>query len=227
MSSPSRSRVVALLPMKGNSERIPGKNFKDFLGRPLFRWILDTLLSVEEIDEVVINTDARAKFAEIGLKDSDRVRIRDRRKEICGDLTSMNLVLADDVANVEAGTYLMTHSTNPLLSASTIREALVRYRSAREQGYDSLFTVNRFQSRFYRQDGSPVNHDPKNLLRTQDLPTLYEENSVLYAFSRESFQKIGARIGEKPVMFETPPFESVDIDDQRGWKLAELLGSAQ
>ena len=91
-----KNKIVALLPMKANSERVKGKNFRDFNGKPLFRWILDTLLAVEEIDQVIINTDARAILAENGLVDSERVKIRDRKPEICGDLVSMNLILADD-----------------------------------------------------------------------------------------------------------------------------------
>jgi CMP-N-acetylneuraminic acid synthetase len=96
----AKLRVVALLPMKANSERVKGKNFRDFCGKPLFRWILDTLLEVEEIDQVIINTDARQILADNGLTDTDRITIRDRKPEISGDMVSMNLVLADDVANV-------------------------------------------------------------------------------------------------------------------------------
>jgi CMP-N-acetylneuraminic acid synthetase len=100
--------------MKANSERVKGKNFRDFCGKPLFRWILDTLLEVEEIDQVIINTDARQILADNGLTDTDRITIRDRKPEISGDMVSMNLVLADDVANVAADVYLMTHTTNPI-----------------------------------------------------------------------------------------------------------------
>ena len=117
-------KVVALLPMKANSERVKGKNFRQFNKKPLFRWILDTLLEVAEIDQVVINTDARHILAENGLTDSERVMIRDRKPEIYGDMVSMNLVLADDVKNVDADIYLMTHTTNPLIRADTIRRAL-------------------------------------------------------------------------------------------------------
>src|SRR5690606_38419858 len=117
----AKPRIIALLPMKANSERVKGKNFRDFCGKPLFRWILDTLLEVQEIDQVVINTDARHILAENGLVDAERVLIRDRKPEICGDFVSMNLVLADDVANIDADMYLMTHTTNPLMSAETIR----------------------------------------------------------------------------------------------------------
>ena len=139
----------------------------------------------------------------------------------------MNLVIADDLANVPADAYLMTHTTNPLLSAQTIRGALQAYQEGISTGArDSLFTVNKFQTRFYRTDGSPVNHDPNNLIRTQDLEPWFEENSNLYIFSRESFTANNARIGKKPLLFETPRAESSDIDDQDGWDIAETLARA-
>lgn len=220
-------RTIALLPMKAHSARVSGKNFRPFAGKPLFRWILDALLAVEEIETVVINTDARDILAANGLAETDRILIRDRKPEICGDFVSMNLVLADDLANVAAETYLMTHTTNPLLRPATIRRALAAYGEAREEDRgDSLFTVNRFQTRFYREDGSPVNHDPNVLVRTQDLEPWLEENSNLYIFNRESFARTNARIGVKPVMFETPRIESADIDDQEGWDIAETLAWA-
>ena len=207
--------------MKANSERVKGKNFRDFNGKPLFRWILDTLLSVEEVDQVVINTDARHILAENGLTDSERVLIRDRKPEICGDMVSMNLVIGDDVENVDADIFLMTHTTNPLLSADSIRNALAAFRKAQEErDADSLFTVDKIQTRFYREDCSPVNHDPDNLVRTQDLEPWYEENSNLYIFTKDSFSRTNARIGKKPMMFETPKFESIDIDTPDDWNFA-------
>jgi CMP-N-acetylneuraminic acid synthetase len=217
-------KLIALLPMKAHSARVKGKNFRPFANKPLFRWILDTLVAMPEIDRIVINTDARQILAENGLTDTDRVMIRDRKPELCGDMVSMNKVLADDIANVPADTYLMTHTTNPLLSGATIRAALEKFDAARlqDQG-DSLFSVNRFQTRFYRADSRPVNHDPNNLVRTQDLEPWFEENSNLYLFTRESFAATNARIGRKPVLFETPQLESADIDDQTGWNLAEII----
>jgi len=219
---------VVLLPMKAHSARVSGKNFRNFAGRPLFRWILDTLLEIDEIELIVINTDARDLLAAHGLESGERVLVRERKPEICGDFVSMNKVLADDMANVTASTYLMTHTTNPLLSAATIRNAMAEYESAVPEGRaDSLFAVNRFQTRFYRQDASPINHDPANLLRTQDLEPWFEENSNLYIFSPESFAATNARIGQSPILFETPRLESFDIDDEDGWKLAEAVAHRQ
>jgi CMP-N-acetylneuraminic acid synthetase len=219
-----RQNIVALLPMKANSERVKGKNFREFNGKPLFRWSLDTLLSVDDIDRVIINTDARHILAENGLVESDRVMIRDRKPEICGDMVSMNLVLADDVENVDADIYLMTHTTNPLISPDTIHRALAAFRTAQSKGAaDSLFTVDKIQTRFYRADCSPVNHDPDNLVRTQDLEPWFEENSNLYIFTRDSFAQTNARIGKRPMLFESPKFESIDIDTPEDWDFAHAV----
>jgi CMP-N-acetylneuraminic acid synthetase len=221
-------RIVALLPMKANSERVKGKNFKDFNGKPLFRWILDTLLSLEEVSQIVINTDARDILAEKGLIDSDKILIRDRKSDLCGDFVSMNKILADDISKVDADCYLMTHTTNPLLSHNSIQGAIAQFTKAYEKNQaDSLFTVNKVQSRFYRKDGSPVNHDPDNLIRTQDLEPWYEENSNLYIFTKEAFLKKQARIGEKPLLFESSNYESIDIDGPEEWELAIIAAKYQ
>jgi CMP-N-acetylneuraminic acid synthetase len=212
--------------MKANSQRVKGKNFRPLHGKPLFRWILDSLLAIEEIDEVVINTDARHILAENGLVESDRVRIRDRKPELCGDTVSMNLILADDIAAVPADTYLMTHTTNPMLSAATIRAALAQYQAGVAAGTaDSLFTVNKIQTRFYRADGSAVNHDPDNLIQTQDLEPWFEENSNLYIFTADSFARTKARIGKKPLLHVMEKMEAVDIDTPEDWALAEAVAA--
>lgn len=217
----SKQKVIALLPMKANSTRVKGKNFRDFCGKPLFRWILDSLLEVDEIDQIVINTDAREILAENGLVDTDRIKIRDRKPEICGDTVSMNKVLEDDVENVEADIYLMTHTTNPLLSSSTIQKAIDKFKEEKaSDAADSLFSVNKIQTRFYREDATPINHDPQNLIPTQDLEPWYEENSNLYLFTRESFAKTKARIGAEPSMMVTPAMESSDIDTPDDWDKA-------
>ena len=218
--------LVALLPMKANSERVKGKNFREFAGKPLFRWILDTLLSIEAIDCIVVNTDAREILKANGLEESARVLIRDRKPQLCGDLVSMNKMLEDDINNVNSETYVMTHTTNPLISSTTINNAINAYLKGLSSDYDSLFSVNKFQTRFYRRDGEPVNHDPNNLLRTQDLEPWYEENSNLYIFSRNSFSTTKARIGKTPILFETPTIESQDIDNRIDWRIAEIMALA-
>ena len=143
--------LTALLPMKAHSARVTSKNFRMIAGKPLFRWILDTLLATPQIDQVVINTDARDLLADNGLKHGDgggRVVIRDRKPEICGDFVSMNLVLADDITNVKSDHYLMTHTTNPLLMSPTIQTMIRQYFAANTAGQADplLFATPRLES---------------------------------------------------------------------------------
>lgn len=221
---PARKRVVALLPIKAHSERIRAKNFRSFAGKPLYRWVLDTLLSLPQIDTVVVNTDARQLLAPSTPRETERILIRDRKPALCGDHVSMNRILADDISEVPAELYLMTHATNPLLRAETIRTAIATFQTAQTEGRaDSLFTVRKYQTRFYRADGTAVNHDPDNLIRTQDLEPWFEENSGLYIFTPESFARTSARIGARPILFETSKIESSDIDDDADWTIAEAI----
>jgi len=214
-------KVAALVPIKDHSERVKGKNFRDFCGKPLYHHIIHALDRVYAVDEIVIDTDSPRVIAEApGL--SRKVRTIERPEELCGDYVSTNLIFKHDLSRTEADIYVQTHSTNPILKAETIAKSLAKFVSL-EDKYDSLFGVNEYQSRFYMHDGTAVNHDPENLIRTQDLKPMYEENSSLYVFTKESFKKKGLRIGVRPFMFVTPPIESIDIDDEFTFRIAELL----
>ncbi len=222
----ANQRLTALLPLKFNSQRVPGKNFKVLNGRPLFQWILDKLLSVVEIDQVVINTDAREALLHSGLEMNPRILIRDRPQEIRGDRVSMNQVIKDDIENIEGDIFLMTHVTNPFLSSTTILKALDAFGRGYAKGEaDSLFTVNKIQARLYDHNCTPINHDPLNLIQTQDLHPIFEENSCMYIFTRKSFVRANTRIGSSPIMFEIPKIEAIDIDTPEDWELAKAIAN--
>jgi len=214
-------KVVALVPLKEHSERVEGKNFRSFCGKPLYHHILHALERTYAVDEVIVDTDSPRVMHE-APKVSAKTRVVERPAELRGDAVSVNKLIAHDLSVSDGDLYIQTHATNPLLKPATIAAALKRFAESEEK-HDSLFTANRFQSRFYDHDGAAINHDPEELLRTQDLPPVYEENSVLYVFTRESFAKRNRRIGLEPVIFETPPMESIDIDDEFKFRLAELL----
>jgi CMP-N-acetylneuraminic acid synthetase len=220
--------IIALLPIKAHSSRIPRKNFRYFNGKPLFQWILNTLLCIDRISKIVINTDAEKELYEHGFKPTDKIFLKSRKHELCGDEVSMNAILLDDVNDFPADIYVMTHTTNPLLKAETILQAIACFEQKNiDNSIDSLFSVNRHQTRFYRNDATPINHDPDNLIPTQDLEAWYEENSNLYIFSKKSFMKTQARIGRQPIMYEMQRWESIDIDDQESWDLAEIIASVK
>jgi N-acylneuraminate cytidylyltransferase len=215
-------KVIALLPMKAHSERVPDKNIKNFCGRPLFHAILKTLLRSAYIERVTINTDSDIIKADV-TRHFERVEIIDRPKDLQGDFVPMNDIIAYDLSRTDGEYFLQTHSTNPLLKVETIDLSIETYFESLDR-FDSLFSVTRLQTRLYWKDGSPINHNPKELLRTQDLPPVYEENSNLYIFSKQSFANAGScRIGRKPKMFEIDKLEAVDIDEPQDWEIAEVL----
>ncbi len=218
-------RVVALVPMRHHSERVPGKNYRPLAGRPLYEYILETLSACSEIAEVVVDTDS-PRIKE-GVTDRyPQVRIIDRPPSLTGGEIPMNDVLLHDVKQVRAEFYLQTHSTNPLLKPETVRRALRTFLDAYPE-YDSLFSVTRWQTRLWSEDGEPLNHDPEVLLRTQDLPPVFEENSCLYVFERESFLARGNRIGHSPLLFEVDRDEAWDIDEEIDFQVVDCLVGAE
>ena len=216
-------KIKALLPMKGTSERVPNKNMRDFNRRPLYHAIMDTLLKSKYIEKVVINTDSKIIVDDAIKNFGESVIIIDRPKEIQGGDVSMNKIIEYDLSKIDGEYFLQTHSTNPLLKVETLDKAIETYFKNLDK-YNSLFSVTRVQTRFYDKNANPINHNPEELLRTQDLEPLYEENSNFYIFSKESFKNAGnRRIGLKPKIFEVNKLEAIDIDEPEDFILAEVL----
>jgi CMP-N-acetylneuraminic acid synthetase len=218
-------RIVALVPMRHDSERVPGKNHRPMAGKPLYRHIVETLLLVPEIDRVVIDTDSHTIKVDAAVA-FPNVVVLDRPEHLREGNIPMNDVLMNDVRQLPAELYLQTHSTNPLLKASTISRAINALRTS--PGHDSLFTVTRIQARLWSHEGKPLNHDPAVLLRTQDLDPVYLENSCMYLFTRELLEGRGTRIGAHPLLFEVDRDEASDIDEEQDFRMVEamLLGAA-
>jgi CMP-N-acetylneuraminic acid synthetase len=86
-----------------------------------------------------------------------------------------------------------------------------------------MFSVTRMQTRLWDQLGRAINHNPAVLLQTQDLPPVYEENSCFYVFTRQNLAARRNRLGERPLMFEIPRLEAVDIDEEADFEIADLL----
>lgn len=213
--------VVALVPMRHSSERVPGKNYRPLAGKPLYAHIVETLLAVPEINRVAVDTDSPAIID--GLKrDFPQVMILERPEHLRAGTIPMNEILLHDTAQVLADLYLQTHSTNPLLRPETLSRAIRTLRGA-YPAYDSLFGVTRMQARLWDQLARPINHNPAILLRTQDLPPVYMENSCVYLFTRKTLELRRNRLGERPYMFEISQEEAWDIDEESTFKVVDIL----
>ena len=214
-------RVVALVPMRHHSERVPGKNYRSFAGKPLYHRIINSLLSCTSVYQVVIDTDSPIIIEDIS-EHFPQVQVIERPEHLRADTISMNDVLLNEVKMVEADFYLQTHSTNPLLRSETISKAIDIFLNNYPM-YDSLFSVTKVRTRLWDSLAMPINHNPAILLRTQDLPPVYEENSCIYIFTRNTLESRHNRIGERPLMFEIDPIEACDIDEELDFRIAESL----
>lgn len=214
------TRATALVPMKDHSVRVQGKNTRLAGGVPLFYHVLRTLEECEAVATVVVDTDS-PRIVEMLAADFPDVRVIDRPEALRGPDVPMNAVIEHDLSVLDGQLFLQTHSTNPLLSAATIDAAVRAF--ATQDEHDSLYTVTRVQKRFFDAAGQPVNHDPSILLNTQDLPPLFEENSCLYVFTRDSFTKRGNRLGVSPWMYEIDKLEAIDIDDEVEFGIVKLI----
>lgn len=223
MDGEKRITLAAIVPMRHVSERVPSKNYREFAGRPLYHRIIECLLGCPMISRVVIDTDSPF-IAQDAREHFPGVLVLERPPHLCSGTVSMNDVLLNTIRHVPADFYLQTHSTNPLLRSATVCKAIEAF-IANYPAYDSLFSVTRVNKRLWDALARPVNHNPSILLRTQDLPPVYEENSSFYIFVGEILGTRHNRVGERPLLFEIDKIEAWDIDESIDFEVAEFFFS--
>ena len=217
----TKTRIAAFVPMRHHSVRVQGKNYRMLAGKPLYHYIMEALLAVPEITDVAVDTDSPVVIEGL-VKDFPTVKPILRPEALRADDVPMNEILVYDTSQVEADFYLQTHSTNPLLKAETISRAIQAFQ-AKSYMYDSMFSVTKVQKRYWDELARPINHNAAILLRTQDLPPIYEENSCFYLFTRDILLSHRNRIGSRPLMYEIPALEAQDIDDETEFNVTEML----
>lgn len=215
------TRTVAIVPMRHNSERVPGKNYRPLAGVPLYHHIIRSLTAVTEIDAVVVDTDSSLIMQDCA-ESFPQVHLVERPEDLRDGEIAMNRVLLNTLEHIDADVVLQTHSTNPFLTADTMSRALETFDRS-QPAYDSVFSVTRLQARLWDGDTQPVNHDPSVLLRTQDLAPLFIENSCFFIFTPTLLRERGNRVGARPFMFEMPAPEAVDIDTEDDFLLASAI----
>jgi len=214
--------MIAIIPMKEHSARVPGKNIRSFCDKPLFYWIMNSLQYVN-ITKVVINTDSRV-IADMVKGYFPDVEILYRPEELCGDMVTGNCLIKWTIEQLDDDEFLYTHTTNPLLSPAIMNKAIYLYQRFKKSGnFDSLLGVTKHHMRLFSLQATPINHDPHKLERSQDLLPVYEDNSTMYIFDRNTFSKNNSRIGDMPYMFEIPKYQGLDIDTEGDWLIAEAV----
>ncbi len=205
-------KVVALVPIKLNSQRLANKNILPLAGRPLCWHICNSLLNVNDIDEVYVycSDEAVKKY----IPDKTIFKMRDKRLD--GDMIKGFDIYREFIKEVDADLYVLAHTTSPFIKSETIENALEHVLNG---SCDSAFSATRVQT-FAWYQGFPVNYDLNDVPRTQDIEPIWVETSAFYIFKKEVFTLHNRRIGFKPFIQEVSGKEALDIDEKKDYELA-------
>ncbi len=214
-------KIVCFIPIKSNSERVPGKNFRILCGRPLYQYIIDHAILANCFDDIYVdtNSDVVKKYCE-----ERNIHWIERKQEL-----AMNTANGNDLLNYHFDSfpnydyYFQLFATAPFLQPNSISKAVNTLIYSTE--YDSTFTALENHS-FYWYSGNPINYRPCILPRSQDMQPVIEETTGLYGMSRDALAKYRCRIGAKPYICIVNKFEAVDINTEDDLKLADFIGKS-
>lgn len=208
--------IVAIMPIKLNNERCPGKNTRLLGGKPLLQHELDNLKKTGLLNNIIVycSDEAIIPFLPEGVNFLQR--------PVYLDLPTSNFtqIFESFMSKQDADIYVYAHATAPYITVDTMKQCIEAVKSGK---FDSAFCAVKLQDYLW-QDGNPLNFDPENLPRTQDLKPIYQETSGVYVFTKEVFEKYHRRIGMHPFIKEVSFKEAVDIDNPEDFILAEALG---
>lgn len=209
-------KVVALVPIKMNNERTPGKNTKKFHdGTPLIQCILKTLKKCKEVDEIYVYC-SKEEIKEYMIPEIIFLKRDPKYDTAQADVNDMFRTFS---FSVSADIYVLAHATAPFLEAESIDKGIEQVKLGK---YDSAIAVKRMQE-FIWKDQKPFNYDVNRIPRTQDLEPLFVETTGLYIFTKDVIQHKKSRIGEKPYMLEVSKYEAIDINDPEDFVIADAI----
>lgn len=208
-------KTVAFVPIRLNSKRVVGKNLKLLGGKPLLKYIFETLVQSDKIDEVY----AYCSSEDIIPYLPEGVRFLRRPESLDSDETLGQDIYDAFVAAVDADVYILAHTTSPFLRRETVDDALDHVLSGE---YDSAFSAQKFQT-FAWYQGRPLNYELKAIPRTQTIDPVWVETSAFYIFRREVWTELHQRIGSHPYMAVVDHAEALDIDWPEDFAYAQML----
>lgn len=212
-------KVVAFIPIKLHSQRLPNKNILPIAGHPLCWHICNTMINSKGVDEVYVY----CSDAQIKQYIPSEIIFKQRSERLDEDNVKGFEIYKSFIDEVDADVYILAHTTSPFIKTSSVENALSHILI---QKNDSAFSAERIQT-FAWYCGKPINYDLNNIPRTQDMEPIWVETSAFYMFKKEIFTKHGRRIGFNPYIQEVTGIEAVDIDEKKDYDFACRLAKAE
>ncbi|MCD7729756.1 MAG: acylneuraminate cytidylyltransferase family protein [Clostridia bacterium] len=212
-------KTACFIPIKVNSERVVGKNFRVLNGKKLYEYICEHVKEADIFDDVYVDTNS-AEIAEYA-KNKGFIPI-ERKPELALNTANGNdLLVYHYLQYPQYDYYFQLFATAPYLQPSSMRACFDKLLSSEE--YDSCFTATK-NNGFYWLNSNPINYRPGILPRSQDMLPMIEETTGLYGITRQSLERYRCRIGRKPYIHIVSKLEAVDINTEDDLKLAEYIG---
>jgi CMP-N-acetylneuraminic acid synthetase len=220
-------KVTCFLPCRAGSERVKNKNTRQFAGIEggLLKIKLDQLIRCSLIDTIVLSTDDQ-KVIDVSKPYGNRIRIDNRPSELASSDASTDDLIRY-VSKIISGPHILwTHVTSPFTGEDIYTRAINDYFSfIKTDKFDSLMSVTPLRVHVWDRKGEPVNYKRAEIRwpRSQQVDPLFEVNSAIFINSRENYIRLEDRIGLKPLLFEMERTESLDIDYEDDFLLAESI----
>lgn len=210
-----KKKVVAFVPIKLNSQRLPFKNKLPLGEKPMAYYICNSLLKVQSIDEVYVYCSNEEVMGYV----PSGVTFLKRDSNLDGDLVKGKDIYNSFINEVDSDIYILAHTTSPFLKAESIENALYKILN---EGYDSALSVQKIQT-FAWYNGKTINYDLNDIPRTQDIKPILIETSGFFMFEKNIFTQHGRRIGFNPYLQEVDGVEAIDIDTKEDYEFALKL----
>ncbi len=218
---------VAIIPARGGSKRIPGKNIKSFMGKPIISYSIELALKSNLFDEVMVSTDDE-EICTISKKNGATIPFI-RSNENANDYATINdvineVIISYENSNKHFDNFCCIFSTAPLISLKKFREA---YELLLTSNFDSVFTVVKYSSPIQRalkfENNKMKMMHPENLnIRSQDLePAFYDAGQFFWMKTKEYINK-KCLWTDNCTAIELSAMECQDIDTVEDWKIAEI-----
>jgi N-acylneuraminate cytidylyltransferase len=220
-------KKIAIIPARGGSKRIPKKNIRDFLGKPIIAYSIEAAIKSEIFDEVMVSTDSN-EIADIAKKYGANVPFL-RSEKSADDYSPLIDVIKEVIDNYKEKGSVFDYACMILPTAPFVNEEkLIKANEILlEKDVDSVFTVTEYSFPIQRslkiENGYLKMRWPENMnTRSQDLEKTYHDAGQFYFFQAEELYKQNKLYMEKSKSIILNNLEVQDIDTETDWKLAEV-----
>ena len=214
-------KITAIVPVKGNSERVKNKNIRKFSNTNLLALKLTHLKKVNNLDEIVVSSENEEILDYV---DGQGFKTHKRDKYYSTSQVPMSEVYRYLAAELGSDVIAWINITNPLAETKFYEEAIACYKNLDHIKYDCLLSACEIKENFFYKN-KPINFKPSPWPRSQDLNPLYSLSFVINLLTREQMIKWGSCVGNRPYFFIKDKLSSWDIDDMIDFKFCEFIYS--